>query len=343
MSRRNLPAVPKPGAAVSAKRVGEIEREVWEALPHIDDIPTLEEGRKRLSALVAYLRAPELQRPAMSALRGVEARIGQLLPSPAPGRRTNLESEPEPLTSSEKPSDDGEEQPPPRGEEVRLPDQASSDFRVLAKALDGTVEVAPEEWRKSRRALTALVRLRAGEMPETPELPDGRFRCIVADPPWKMDTGPDMVGGTGESGHDALAYDQMTVEAIKALDVEALAADDAHLYLWTTNRYVEAAYDVARAWGFKPSVLLVWAKKPQGVGLGDTYRLTTEFVLFARRGNLPHRRIVERSWFDWPRGRHSVKPAAFYAMVESVTPGPERLEMFARGKRKGWTVWGAEA
>ena len=100
-----------------------------------------------------------------------------------------------------------------------------------------------------------------------------------------MDTGPDVIGGTGESGHDALTYDQMTVEAIKALDVEGRAADDAHLYLWTTNRYIEAAYDVARAWGFKPSVLLVWAKKPQGVGLGDTYRLTTEFVLFARRGN----------------------------------------------------------
>jgi N6-adenosine-specific RNA methylase IME4 len=326
MTGRNLPVVPKPGSAVSAKQAGEIERQVWEALPHIDDIDVLEAGRRNLAALVAYLRAPELQRPALSAQRGVEARIGQLLgPAKATqGQRTDLSVTTEKLENT--PSKDDR-----------------SDFRVLAKALDGEVEVAPEEWQKSRRALTALVRLRAGEMPETPELPDGRFRCIVADPPWKMTTGPDSFNGTVVPGGDALDYDQMTVEAIKALDVEALAADDAHLYLWTTNRYVEAAYDVARAWGFKPSVLLVWAKKPQGVGLGGTYRLTTEFVLFARRGNLEHRQIIERSWFDWPRGKHSVKPAAFFEMVESVTPGPERLEMFARAKRKGWTVWGAEA
>lgn len=319
----NLPAVPKPGSAVSAKQAAEIERQVWEALPHIDDIAVLEDGRRNLAALVAYLRAPELQRPALSAQRGVEARIGQLLGPTTQGQRADLE--PSVTTESSITKDD------------------RSDFRTLAKALDGTVEVTPVEWQKSRRALTALVRLRAGEMPETPELPDGRFRCIVADPPWKMTTGPDSFNGTVVPGGDALEYDQMTVEAIKALDVEGRAADDAHLYLWTTNRYVEAAYDVARAWGFKPSVLLVWAKKPQGVGLGGTYRLTTEFVLFARRGNLPHRQIIERSWFDWPRGKHSVKPAAFYEMVESVTPGPERLEMFARAKRKGWTVWGAEA
>lgn len=342
MSGQSLPAVPKPGAAVSAKRVEEIEREVWEALPSIRNLDVLEDARRRLSALVAYLRAPELQRPAMGALRAVEARIGELLPPPMPGRRTDLKLESEALRSSPEARNDGDSQPPGHGPEVPK-DHNAADFRVLAKARKGEVEVTPAEWQKSRRALTALVRFRAGEMPETPELPTGRFRCIVADPPWKMDTGPDVIGGTGESGHDALTYDQMTVEAIKALDVEGRAADDAHLYLWTTNRYIEAAYDVARAWGFKPSVLLVWAKKPHGVGLGDTYRLTTEFVLFARRGNLPHRQIVERSWFDWQRGKHSVKPAAFYEMVESVTPGPQRLEMFARAKRKGWVVWGAEA
>src|ERR1035441_2697078 len=150
MTGRNLPVVPKPGSAVSAKQAGEIERQVWEALPHIDDIDVLEAGRRNLAALVAYLRAPELQRPALSAQRGVEARIGQLLgPAKATqGQRTDLSVTTEKLENT--PSKD-----------------ARADFRVLAKALDGEVEVAPEEWQKSRRALTALVRLRAGEMPET--------------------------------------------------------------------------------------------------------------------------------------------------------------------------------
>jgi N6-adenosine-specific RNA methylase IME4 len=174
---------------------------------------------------------------------------------------------------------------------------------------------------------------------ETPPLPGGVFRCIVADPPWQLDTGPGWE--YGDSGHKPLAYPQMTLDAIEALDVKDHSADDAHLYLWTPNRYLRDAYDVAEAWGFKPSVVLAWAKAPRGVGLGDTYRLTMEFILFARRGSLPHRKIVERSWFDWPRGKHSQKPAAFYEMVESVTPGPH-LEMFARGERYGWTVWGDE-
>ncbi len=149
-------------------------------------------------------------------------------------------------------------------------------------------------------------------------------------------------GGTGEAGHDALAYEQMSIERIKGMPVAEHAADGSHLYLWTVNKYVEQSYEVARAWGFKPSVLLVWAKTPQGVGLGDAYRLTTEFILYARRGSLKERQIINTTWFNWPRGKHSEKPKEFYDIVESMTPGDERLELFARRKRPGWTVWGDE-
>jgi len=172
------------------------------------------------------------------------------------------------------------------------------------------------------------------------------FRCIVADPPWKLDTGPEVFNGTAERGHDSLEYEQMSIDDIKALPVADHAADDSHLYLWTTNRYVESAYEVARSWGFKPSVLLVWAKAVRGVGLGDAFRLTTEFILYARRGSLKELEICERTWFDWKRGRHSEKPAGFYELVESMSPAngnQDRLEMFARKKRRGWTVWGDEA
>ena len=85
-----------------------------------------------------------------------------------------------------------------------------------------------------------------------------------------------------------------------------------------------------------------WAKTPRGVGLGDAYRLTTEFVLYARRGSLRERRTIETTWFNWPRGRHSEKPDEFYEMVEAVNHSPF-LEMFARSARRGWTPWGHEA
>lgn len=77
----------------------------------------------------------------------------------------------------------------------RVAEDDRADFRLLGQALDGQPALSPEEWRKSRRALVALVRERLGLMPETPELPDGQFACIVADPPWKLDTGPDVFGG----------------------------------------------------------------------------------------------------------------------------------------------------
>lgn len=46
-----------------------------------------------------------------------------------------------------------------------------------------------------------------------------------------------------------------------------------------------------------------------------------------------------RSWWEWPRGPHSTKPAAFLDVVEQVSPGPY-VELFARHQRLGWDAWG---
>lgn len=169
-----------------------------------------------------------------------------------------------------------------------------------------------------------------------------RYRTVVADPPWPMPTGgPWRPSNRQPSGNaTTLAYATMTVEAIAAL--QPPVADDAHLYLWTINSHVEAAYEVARAWGFKPSTLLVWAKAPKGKGLGGTFAVATEFVLFARRGSLAALDRCERNWWMWPRGAHSAKPDAFQDVVEQVSPGPY-LELFARRDRLGWDTWGNES
>ncbi len=161
---------------------------------------------------------------------------------------------------------------------------------------------------------------------------------VVADPPWPLKAGGGHTRGYPRPG--LLPYETMEVEDIALLNVPA--ADDAHLYLWTVNRYVEDAYDVARAWGFSPSTLIVWCKRPKGLGLGGTYSLSAEYVLFARRGSLAAKKRVPSTWHCWPRGAHSAKPEAFYDLVESVSPGPY-LELFARRQRLGWDTWGNEA
>jgi N6-adenosine-specific RNA methylase IME4 len=186
-----------------------------------------------------------------------------------------------------------------------------------------------------------------------------RYRTIVADPPWSVKAGPGPGGyhvvdgkqqwdGISRPARD-LAYPSMRIDQITALPVRDLADDDAHLYLWTINRYLEDAYGIARAWGFKPSTMLVWAKTPFGGGLGGTYGLATEYVLFARRGSLAATQRVGRNWWDWKRAydengkpAHSRKPEAFLDMVEATSPGPY-LELFARRNRLGWDTWGNQS
>jgi N6-adenosine-specific RNA methylase IME4 len=188
----------------------------------------------------------------------------------------------------------------------------------------------------------AAARLRVPADVETPPLPEpadpaGRYSCIVADPPWPMKRlHRQLFPGTG----DTLDYPVMTVDDIAALPVADVAAEDAHLYLWTTHRFLPDALEIADAWGFRYQCLMTWVK-PEGM-VPYSWMYSTEHALFCRRGSLPLDRVGMRLHFDaQPRG-HSVKPDVFYDRVLQASPGP-RLEMFSRQKRDGFDAWGAEA
>lgn len=179
------------------------------------------------------------------------------------------------------------------------------------------------------------------------------YRTVVADPPWpyeqadvrgsrtpKLDGAPSLGVGSRER------YGAMSLEQI--LGLRPPAARDAHLWLWTTNAFMAEAHDVARAWGFKPKTIATWGKvKADGtpsMKTGYYLRGATEHCLLAVRGSLPLQtdRAIPTLWL-WPRLAHSVKPDAFYDLVEECSPGP-RLEMFARRNRLGdWATWGNEA
>jgi N6-adenosine-specific RNA methylase IME4 len=77
--------------------------------------------------------------------------------------------------------------------------------------------------------------------------------------------------------------------------------------------------------------------------MGNYFRGQTEHALFGVKGSQMLKRQDVGTFFNAPRGPrgHSSKPAEFYSLVESCSPGPY-LEMFARDEREGWTVWGAE-
>jgi len=182
------------------------------------------------------------------------------------------------------------------------------------------------------------------------------FRAIVADPPWHTNTGPLSGQGMnfetrGTHRSRPVAYPTMTLDAIKAMPVSRFAADDCALYLWTTSGYLHSAFHVLEAWGFAYSTTLVWGKTPMGSGLGGCWGISTEFILYGRRGS-PEERYKHKGTalgFGWKRvygsdGKpiHSAKPPAFQDMVEAMHPGPY-LELFARRQRLGWETWGDQA
>ena len=132
------------------------------------------------------------------------------------------------------------------------------------------------------------------------------------------------------------------LKEITDLPVGELADKECHLYLWVTNKYIKDAYDIARAWGFKPSTLLTWCKPKHGIGIGGTFIQTTEHILFARKGTLSAKKRKDTTWFEHKRLRHSQKPQMFRDLIVEVSGDLPRIELFAREKVEGWDVWGNE-
>ena len=159
-----------------------------------------------------------------------------------------------------------------------------------------------------------------------------KFSTIYADPPWPY-------SNRASRGAAENHYRTMPVEAICDEPVEQLAADNAHLHLWTTNGFLREAFDVIEAWGFQYKSCLIWTK-PQ-LGMGNYWRVSHEYVLLGVRGRLPFRDHSCQSWLSAPRTIHSRKPSAVRALVERVSPGPY-LELYGREHRlgSGWTVYG---
>ena len=157
------------------------------------------------------------------------------------------------------------------------------------------------------------------------------YKTIVADPPWQFRSAATKADARKH-------YSTMTLDDICAMPVESIAADDAHLWLWAVNGMMEEAFRVVRAWGFSPVTLATWCKPAPGVGY--YLRNNTEHAIFASRGKpmVPDEKAMA-TWFVWKRGAHSRKPAAFYDLVQQVSPGPY-VELFCREPVFGWDSWG---
>jgi N6-adenosine-specific RNA methylase IME4 len=175
----------------------------------------------------------------------------------------------------------------------------------------------------------------------------GRFSTILADPPWRF---TNRTGKMAPEHRRLSRYRTMTMEEIASLPVAQVAAPVAHLYLWVPNAMLPWGLQVMEAWGFDYKSNIIWHKLRKdggsdGRGVGFYFRNVTEMLLFGIRGKnartlAPGRRQV--NYIGSQKREHSKKPDEQYGIIESCSPGPY-LELFARGARPGWAVWGNQA
>lgn len=174
-----------------------------------------------------------------------------------------------------------------------------------------------------------------------------RFATVLADPPWQF------TNKTGKMApeHKRLSrYGTMKLTEIMALPVAEIVEATAHLYLWCPNAMLPDGLAVMRAWGFTYKSNLVWHKirkdgGSDGRGVGFYFRNVTELVLFGVRGKRARTLAPGRTQVNYIGTRkreHSRKPDEQYAVIEACSRGPY-LELFSRGTRANWSVWGNEA
>jgi N6-adenosine-specific RNA methylase IME4 len=232
--------------------------------------------------------------------------------------------------------------------EAGISKDLSSRAQKLAAVPEPEFEAEMAGWREKVKAENARVTttlLKAGAKAQnaataaTPAvIPDGKYDTIVIDPPWPMqkierEVRPNQVG--------LLDYPTMDEAAIAAYPVAELAADNCHLFCWTTQRFLPMALHCIEAWGFRYVLTMVW-HKPGGMQPVGLPQFNCEFAVYARRG--APRFIDTKAFnccFQAPRREHSRKPDEFYDVVRRVTVAP-RVDIFSREKREGFDQAGNE-
>lgn len=176
-----------------------------------------------------------------------------------------------------------------------------------------------------------------------------RYSVILADCPWQYSDKSLNRGGAERH------YPTMSVKEIVALNVEAIAAPDALLFLWVTAPFVARgvhAY-VAERWGFElRTVAFTWIKatamkrdrgwialRPSW-GMGHWTRSNAEQCFLGVRGHPQRENADVHSVIVAPRGVHSAKPPEVRDHIVRLAGDVPRIELFARERAEGWDAWG---
>lgn len=228
-------------------------------------------------------------------------------------------------------------------DDVGITRKTANVWQMIAKLPEEVLTQYIIEVKEDERELTTSGLLKftkqflAGEKEEAPELPDGKYRIIYADPPWKYsDT---LVDGYGPA---EFHYPPMTTTELCELPIKELADDNAVLFLWVTSPLLEDSFKIIKAWGFEYKSSFVWDKIKHNYGHYNSVR--HEFLLVCTKGSctpdVPQLfdsvQSIERT------DRHSEKPEEFRTIIDTLYTRGRRIELFAREQVEGWEAWGNE-
>jgi len=167
---------------------------------------------------------------------------------------------------------------------------------------------------------------------ETPDLPEGEYDILYADPPWDYTF---KFRGNPENHYP-------TMKTPEICELKIPSTENAVLFLWATNPKLEEALQVINSWGFTYKTNIVWVK--DRIGTGHYVRGLHELLLICVKGSMPTPMEQTRppSVLNSPTRKHSQKPDEVYELLESMYPNRKYLELFARNNREEWTSWGNE-
>jgi N6-adenosine-specific RNA methylase IME4 len=175
---------------------------------------------------------------------------------------------------------------------------------------------------------------------------DKKYQIIYADPPWKQSKGGAKAVRKNSSGKP-LDYSVCSLDEIKSClsRASSLTGENAVMFLWTIDKYLHEAEQIAKELGYKLHARMIW-NKVTGIPAAFTVRYGHEYLLYLYKGKLIPIATEERgkihTVFTEQVKRHSQKPEIAYRIIERLYPDKNKIELYARNYRDGWDCWGDE-
>ena len=227
-----------------------------------------------------------------------------------------------------------------------MKDLFDNEFSVThTKNISGYRIYAPEQ---KRRTLI-------NNLPELyPDLPDEKFDIIYADPPWDYG-GKMQFDRTSKKSENVnwdkdifisaanFKYPTIKTKDLMKIPIDKIAEDNCLLFMWVTNPHLAQGIELGKAWGFEyKTVAFVWDKMNHNPG---QYTMSNcELCLVFKKGKIPTPRGARniQQLVRVPRTEHSRKPIEVLKNIEKMFPTKKKIELFARHKPEGWSVWGLD-